>query len=421
MTDARLRPYTGPFDEAAAAHILVRTGFGAPPHEVAAAARAGLEATLDRITAPPSGDAARRWQRLRDMGPRMARRRGAAGLRALWLRRMLETPAPLREHLTLFWHDHFATAASKVDDAVAMHAQNELLLDRGVGRFDDLLLAIARDPAMLVWLDNASSSRRHPNENFARELFELFSLGIGHFEEADVRAAARAFTGWHVDRGAFRFSPPDHDSGPKTVLGVSGDLGGEEVVRACTGRPECARFIASKLWRWFVDDDVDEPLATALGEAFTAVNRRVEPFLRCVFASRGFFAARGNLIRSPVQLVVGALRTLQARVDVFRLADDVAHMGEALFEPPSVAGWARGRSWINSVTLTARHNFAADVGDGEDGRLGCRAGVDADPVDLARALLRREPPASDLARVVAARSPEAVAGAALGLPEAQLM
>lgn len=425
IRDARLEPWDGPFDFDAAAHLLTRAGFGASPDEIDAAAGSGLAATVAGLLTEPAGDdpATRRWNKLREMGPRMARRSGIEGMRALWLRRMLESPAPLREHLTLFWHDHFATGAEKVRDPVAMERQNAMLLERGTGRFDELLLDIARDPAMLVWLDNAASSRRHPNENFARELFELFSLGIGHYRETDIKAAARAFTGWQVNQGSFRFSAADHDDGPKTVLGVSGNLGGEDVVRACAERPACSRLIATKLYRWFVSAAVDEALEAALGEALNAEERRIGPFLGRLFSCRAFYAdaARGSSIRSPVQLVVGTLRTLRARADVYRLAELTALMGEALYEPPTVAGWDRGRAWINSATLTARHNFAGALTAGEDGELKCRTSLESDPARLARALLRRAPPANELEKVIAGRTPLAVVGAALALPEAQLM
>ena len=409
-----------------AARLLMRVGFGACQAEVEAAVEAGLESTLKRVFEPEPEPVDRRYERLLALGDRLARRDDLEGLRGHWFLRLIRAPRPLAENLTLFWHDHFATAQGKVRDLQAMHLQNRLFLDRGLAAFPELLAKVAKDPAMLVWLDNAASSKRHPNENFARELFELFSLGIGHYEEADVREAARAFTGWQVSRGRFLFRVEAHDEGNKRILGRQGPLGGEDVIDLCCEQPACARLIATKLYRRFVSRRIDEALAVSLGIEFARDELRIGRFLRRLLGSQLFFAEARKLalIRTPVQLMVGALRSLDASAGGLPLARHAAAMGQNLFEPPSVAGWEHGRAWINSATMLARHNFAAAVAEGEEGEL-CfrhRSGSGLAPDAVARSILGYRLEKRVLAGLVerVGEGVAAVAGAVLALPEAQM-
>jgi uncharacterized protein (DUF1800 family) len=376
--DDLLEPYRpgtdGPFDFAEAAHLMRRTGFGAAPAEIAAAAAAGPQAAVDALFAAPRAGEARAYEQALAISERAGRRRDVEALQAAWVLRFLTAPQPLAERLALFWHGHFATSEAKVRDATAMHAQNLTLLEKGLGRFPELLDAVARDPAMLRWLDGDTNTKGRPNENFARELFELFTLGLGHFEEHDIREAARAFTGWRVKDGRYYFDAPEHDATPKRVFGKDGIESGEEVLALCTRRPECPRFIAVKLYVAFVAPAVDAGLAVVLGERFAALEQDVGAFLRLLFRSRVFYSAGARLAvyRSPVAFAAGAARTLSARADCTAIAAALADMGQALFFPPSVGGWEEGRGWISTATIAARRRFAADLGRGAAGPLALR-------------------------------------------------
>ncbi|HGY92289.1 MAG TPA: DUF1800 domain-containing protein [Planctomycetes bacterium] len=380
-----LRPYRpgtdGPFGPEQAAKLLRRFTFGAPPERLLDVASQGLPRTLGAIfERPPAGDP--RWKayrRLLTHGDRAARRGDLEGMQSGWVVRMMMSPFPLAERLSLFWHDHFATAASKVTDLPAMQRQNRLFLDAGLGKFPALLGAVARDAAMLIWLDGVTSSKAHPNENFARELFELFSLGIGHYTEDDVKECARAFTGWRLKKGRFHFDPSQHDDGEKTVLGVTGPLKGEDVLEILARHPRCARFIAVKLWTAFVGPIEDETLGRELGRLFDAVKRDIRSFLRRIASSRGFFLAE-PLVAGPVEFAIGAIRGLGARASGSRVVHHLKRMGQEPFNPPSVAGWPTGLGWITSATAVARENFAGEIAQGTDGHLNLRRRET--PVDL---------------------------------------
>jgi len=275
--------------------------------------------------------------------------------------RMLRTARPLEEKLALFWHGHFATESEKVRDYRKMKAQWELYRAHGNGSFRELLLGIARDPAMLVYLDGARSVRGHPNENFARELLELFSLGVGHYGERDIQETARAFTGWGLDDNRFRSRWWQHDGGNKTVLGRTGRLDGEDVVDAILAQPAAAPFVVRKLYRFFVREEmsprVEEQLATQLREN----GYQLAPVLETIFRSRDFYseATLGAHVKSPVELMVGTYRRLGLKelpgLPGFALT--ARQLGQGLFEPPNVAGWRGGRAWINPSSLTGRQNF----------------------------------------------------------------
>jgi uncharacterized protein (DUF1800 family) len=381
--DAGLEPFRpgvdGEFDFAAAAHLAQRCELGASPARIESLRRLGPAKAVAEILAAPSDEGA--YARTLAMGPRVARRGELRNLQAWWLRRFLVADRPFREHLALFWHDHFATSQRKVQDLVAMQLQNRRFLDLGSGRFPELLEALARDPAMLIWLDNAESTRAHPNENFARELFELFSLGHGAYGENDVREAARAFTGWQVRSGRFYFNAAEHDSDVKRILGQRGPMGGEEVLKLACALPAGHRFIATKLARWFVCDTLTPELEVALGDLFERLDRDVGAFMSHLFRSRLFFSAasRRCLVRSPVQYLVGALRSIGARVDTVRLALLAENLGQSLFQPPSVEGWKGGLHWIDSAAMVGRQNFGVECAQGIEGSLKCRV---ADGVEL---------------------------------------
>ena len=283
-------------------------------------------------------------------------------LRGWWMREMLATTSPLTERMTLFWHNHFVSAQPKVRIARLMYRQNATLRAHALGNFGVFLHAIAKDPAMVVYLDSVQNRRGAPNENFAREVMELFTLGEGHYSEQDVKEAARAFTGWSLERetGVFIFRRGLHDDGIKTVLGRSGNFDGDAVLNLLLARPETAEFITAKLWREFVSPDPDPAEVARIARRFRESNYEIKAALSELLGSDAFYASanRGVLVKSPVELVVGTLRQLDLEPESalpFALA--AAGMGQNLMSPPNVKGWPGGEAWINTTTLLARKQF----------------------------------------------------------------
>jgi uncharacterized protein (DUF1800 family) len=274
---------------------------------------------------------------------------------------MLQTPNQLQEKITLFWHGHFATSAEKVPDPIMMQRQNDLLRTHSTGSFQEMVQAISSDPAMLIYLDSANNRKTHPNENFAREVMELFCLGEGHYSEQDIRELARCFTGWEVKNRRFRFNRYQHDFGSKTILGRTEKFSGEQAVEHVLEQPMAASFIAAKLVNFFVFDEpavpaaLVEPLAAQLREDDFQLARTLE----MIFSGNLFYSpfSRRRKIRSPVELMVGLLRTLEMSVNINQLAAGIRDVGQGLFFPPNVNGWDGGRSWINSSTLLGRANL----------------------------------------------------------------
>jgi uncharacterized protein (DUF1800 family) len=310
---------------------------------------------------------------------------------AWWIKRLLESRHPLREKLTLFWHNHFATSNAKVNDAGAMIGMYRLLYRHALGSFSTLLHEITHDPAMLVWLDTTSSVRGKPNENYARELMELFSLGIGHYSERDIREAARAFTGYVVRSGRSSFEPARHDPGEKVVLGKAGPFRAEEVVDLCLQQSACPTFITSKLFRFLISETLtpSAELLAPLAEEFRDgyhFGRLVERMLR----SNLFFSdhAYRSRIKSPVDFAVGTVRALEGQVSATALASALEGLGQRLGYPPSVKGWDGGPAWLNAQTLLFRHNLALALTSTEDDRFRSRC----DPAALVRKRGRADGP-----------------------------
>lgn len=282
-----------------------------------------------------------------------------------WANRMVTTPRPLEEKLTFFWHGHFATSETKVRDYRMMLVQNRMLRAKASGNFRDLLLGIMRDPAMLVYLDNSENVKDHPNENFGRELLELFTLGVGNYTEQDIREASRAFTGWTNDVLEFRFDPTLHDSGPKMFLGHEGNFGGEEIVDIILQQPAASDFIAAKLYRFFVREEIADSTRASLGKAFRDADYQLKPLLKTIFLSRDFYSepSVATQIKSPVQLFVSTFRKLgvtqtPTAPDFNQLTDP---LGQSLLYPPNVAGWSGGRTWITPATLLERGNAMRSI------------------------------------------------------------
>jgi len=359
-----------PWDLRKVAHLHRRAGFGATWTELPRHREAGPDACVDRLLHPPQPSA-------EEVEAIEAMRRMASPdlLKVCWLHRILYWPDPLREKLTLFWHGHFATSIKKVESVALMDRQNETLRARALGSFAALLEAVIADPAMLVWLDGGTSKKEKPNENFAREYLELFTLGSGHYTERDVREAARAFAGWVRQDSLGRFpepavarDPAQVDDGPKTFLGREGRWGPSDIVRITLERPEAATFLARKLYRWFVseagrpDPELIEPLSEDLRRNEFAIGPIVEVILRSKhFYSRAMYRRR---IKSPVEFSAGLVRMLEvprAALNPLALSAACDAQGQELFAPPNVEGWVGGTVWINSSTLLERTNWAADV------------------------------------------------------------
>jgi uncharacterized protein (DUF1800 family) len=365
------------FDDAR--HLLNRTGFGAAPSDIETYARLTREQAADRLladagrstaTPPPAwtGEAFEPRNRYRGMTPeerRLALRemnRKALELRTWWVNEMLVTPSPLTEKMTLFWHNHFVSSQRKVRSPHLMYRQNALFRQHALGHFGELLHAAARDPAMVIYLDSASNRKGSPNENFAREVMELFTLGEGHYSERDIKEAARAFTGWSLDpeSGEFLFRRAVHDDGEKTVLGRSGAFGGEEVLDILLAQPQTAEYIVTKLWREFVSPRPDPGEVKRIAAIFRESRYDTRAAVRALIVSDAFYSPqnRGTLVKSPVDVVVGTLRQFQFKTgDALPFVFATNQLGQVLFAPPNVKGWPGGEAWINSTTLLARKSF----------------------------------------------------------------
>lgn len=282
-----------------------------------------------------------------------------------WAQRMVTTKRPLEEKLALFWHGHFATSDDKVRDYRKLLQQLALFHKHANGNFRDLLIGVAKDPAMLVYLDAGENVKGNPNENFGREILELFTMGVGNYTETDIREAARAFTGWTNDSLKFVVKPDLHDDGEKTFLGRSGTFDGVDVIDIILEQDVAARFIAAKLYRYFVREDPSPELVTQLGKTLKESKYALSPFLTTLFLARDLYSppSYGTQIKNPVHLLVSTYRKL-GLTEIPGMPDFNATtrgLGQELFHPPNVAGWEGGRSWITPALLLQRGNVARDV------------------------------------------------------------
>ena len=362
-----------------AAHLLRRAGFGGTPKEIESLAALGregaVEALLDfekapfefpppsitRRIAPRPGEIARlspEDKKAVKGFERANRRVLAENLSGWFLRRMAATPRPLEEKLVLFWHGHFTSGLREVEDPFKLYRQNELFRRHALD-FRALVHEVSRDPAMIRYLDTDRNSKAKPNENFARELMELFTMGEGNYTEQDIKEAARAFTGWAVDResGEFRERPRLHDAGVKRFLGAEGNFEGGDIIEIILKQPATAEFLSRKLWRFFAATEPSEETLQGLAKAMRASDYRLRPVLKALFTSREFYApeVRFENIKSPVELVVGALRTLEVRpADSLAFTQALQQMGQQLFQPPNVKGWEGGAKWIDAASFYTR-------------------------------------------------------------------
>jgi uncharacterized protein (DUF1800 family) len=371
---------------------LGRAGFGGTPAEVEAAVADGFGATLERVLSESAADVAP------TAAPDRFTDATIDDLATAWVARMLGGAAPLRERMTLVWHQHFATSWDKVAVTRLMHVQYELLRQHALGDFRVLLHAIARDPAMLRWLDGDFNVRGGPNENFARELLELFALGVGAYSERDVQEAARALTGWGTKDERFVVRPRMHDDAAKTVFGQTGNFDGDALIDVVLAQPACPRWIARRILVEFVLPDPPSAAVDELALVLTSSDWSIRAAVATVLASELFFsaAARRSRIAAPVELVVRSVRQLDVRITPRLAAGAAARMGQLLFRPPNVKGWEGGRAWIHVGAWIARREFLTTLAEAHLPRAG----------DASVAFsLRREQPEStaDAARMALAR------------------
>ena len=363
-----------------------RAGFGGRPDEIDRLTRLGMDAAVDELFnydripetfTPPDFSSLRvLWDtlaRLRQQNAPQRQRFEALviaqrgdnqklqEIREWWVTRMIQTRRTLQEKMVLFWHGHLVSVRPDARLSENLFAQNELFRRMALGNFKDLIMAISKDPAMLEYLDNESNRRGRPNENYARELLELFTLGIGNYTEPDIKEAARAFTGWTRRGYEFSFDPRQHDDGSKTFLGRSGNLDGGDIVNIIFEQPVTARFLPRRLFEFFAYLRPDESLVEEMADLFRRNTFNVAPLMRTILTSQAFYSepAMRSQVKSPAQLVVGTARLLDVDATVspqqIRAMD---LMGQALFYPPNVGGWPRGESWITTATLFFRYNFS---------------------------------------------------------------
>jgi hypothetical protein len=373
-------------DIALMAHLMRRAGFGASREELEARAAKGYEATVEELL-NPEAEPVDRYEFLR-YHPGFWKPITSPGMgSAAWFHTMLNTQRPLEEKMVLFWHQVFATGQSKIDHWHELISQADMFREKGMGSYRDLLVELAKNPAMIYWLDNCDNHGYAVNENWGRELLELFSLGVGNYTETDVREASRAFTGWTIaltpPRGyynrwdwQFEYIDEDHDDGEKTFLGHTGNFNGEDIIDIIVQQPACHRFIARHLYNFFVADEPQVPAwqttpprdpeaIETLAQAFAKSQYDIRSTLRVLFLSDFFKRARFAKIKSPAEVVVGLLRLAGGNEfpgpGIGNLAKLPTYMGQELLNPPSVEGWHTGAEWINSGTLMKRVNFAAEV------------------------------------------------------------
>lgn len=346
-----------------AAHLFRRAGFGGSIAEINRAVAAGLEATLDQLFGQI--DEADSAQELEKTARLVTGSADATQLAAWWLLRMLKSNRPFVEKMTLFWHGHFATGADKVQNARAMFRQNQLLRKHAFGKFEPFVQAISSDVAMLVYLDSEENRRTRPNENYARELMELFCLGTGNYSEQDIKEVARCFTGWSIKKNQFRFYEHQHDKKMKSFLGVTGNLDGNEAISVVLKQKAAAEFIARKLIRFFVVDEIEltsefvQPVAVKLRDTEFDIRQAMS----LILSSNFFFSsqAMGRKIKSPVELAIGFLRYFDASTNVLLLANRLKELGQLPFYPPNVKGWQGGKDWINASTILGRANLIGEI------------------------------------------------------------
>ncbi len=389
-----------------ARHLIARTGFGAEWHEVKRLEGMPRDKAVDflmkrrdlSLPAIPNFSPWRKMSALnqnmrsRRMVMRIARHEGVK-LQNWWLQHMLNTQSPFLERMTLFWHNYFPSSIQKTKLPALLINQNRLLRKHALGNFGLLLHSIAKDPAMLVYLDGYKNTKDSVNENFARELLELFTLGRRHFTEHDVQEVARAFTGWgiHPQSGQFFFDRKAHDSGVKTFLGKRGNFNGEQIINILLKHPRTAETVAGKLWKEFINSSTPHPVVVKQwARVLRASNYNIAVLMKTILKSPSFWDQRnrGNLIKSPVELAVGTLRSLPYTLSRNNLAHNLSNLGQGVFEPPTVKGWEGGNEWISTQFLMRRMELMTSLTRGNLNAVRRKSGVTLKLPDVSEAELQ---------------------------------
>lgn len=363
-----------------ARHLLTRTGFGASQEDIKHYSQLNYDQAIDQLLSqvnpnlvikPPA------WlfeplkfdrKRMKNASEeekkvfRRAQKVKELELKGWWVAEMANTESPMTEKMVLFWHNHFTSSLKKVKQPVLLYRQNELFRKHAMGNYKSLAHAISKDPAMLGYLDNFKSSKKSPNENFARELLELFTLGEGNYSEQDIKEAARAFTGWSIDRksGEFMFRKRMHDGGEKVFLGKRGKFDGNDIIEIIFEQSEVATLLAAKLWKEFVSGTPDKTEIARLATIFRENNYEMKPLMHALLISNAFRDTENyaQLIKSPLDYIIGTLRVLEIPVKDGRAAAFAsAHLGLNVFDPPNVKGWPGGLDWITSSSLLTRQQL----------------------------------------------------------------
>ncbi len=340
-----------------AAQLLRRAGFGGTTEEINRFVGLGLEGSVDYLLNFEQIDDSALDAILAKNNFDLTKFRPA---QSWWLTRMIFTQRQFQEKMTLFWHGHFATSIRKIARAEMMLSQIALFRRLAVGNFKDILLEVSKDPAMIIWLDNNTNIKGKPNENYARELFELFSLGIGNYTEFDIREAARAFTGWTLRGNQFFFNASQHDDGSKTVFGQTGNWNGDDIVNLTVKHPAAAYFITKKLFEFFAYRNPEQAIIEDLAKVYAQSNYSIKPIMRKIFTSDAFYSEKAfyTNVKSPTELVVSSIRMLRGTINPALIPNYMAGMEQELLAPPTVKGWDGGLQWINTSNLLTRYNYA---------------------------------------------------------------
>jgi uncharacterized protein (DUF1800 family) len=402
---AMLQPYKptaeDPFDYVKAAHLLSRAGFGGTPEEIETIQAMGPQRAVEHLMDFPDAAADEQSDDIPDLSEvedyaknfremarqlvgktpdekiklrQMFQRQNAQAVQltvSWWMKRMMHGPYPLQEKLVLFWHGHFTTSAKDERSAWLMWQQHELHRQMAAGNFKEYAHKISHDPAMLDYLNNSQNRKQHPNENYARELMELFTLGIGNYTENDIKEAARAFTGYAHESDEFIYRKTEHDTGIKHFMGKSGNFDGDDIVEIIFQNPECPKYISKKLFKFFVHEEPEDAMVESMGALLRENKFELRPLLHTMLTSKAFYSNKtiGAQIKSPVQLVVGTARLLDVdlvRIPRLRAGPNgwLQQMGQVPFFPPNVKGWPVGQAWINTSTLFVRYNTAVELAGG---------------------------------------------------------
>lgn len=340
-------------------HLLRRASFGATPEELNYYKELGFEGAVDELTSPEKI----KNDKLDDILSKQDFDFTDLGdAKRWWIYRMAYSKRPLEEKMTLFWHGHFATSNAKVGNPYLMYQQNELFRRNALGDFQQMLVEVSKDPAMIIWLDNQQNRKGKPNENYAREIMELFTMGIGNYTEADIKEAARAFTGWAAPSG-FYFNKKQHDSGDKTFLGQKGAFNGEDICAILANKPATAKYMSRKLISFLAYDDPDDDTVERISDVYLKNDRNIRAVVKAILLDKSFRTNKTyhGKIKSPVELVIGTVKSLQVQKLDGDLSALMARMGQNLFEPPNVKGWDGGMAWIATDTMMERFNYAARI------------------------------------------------------------